>query len=416
MRQHSVTWSVLAAVMMALSAGVSIQQAQQAAAPAAAKASPAGSAPVFQYDATWPKRPLPGNGILGAVLSVAVDDKDHVWVMHWPHWIGEGDDDGTRGVRECCKPMPPVVEFDANGTVVQAWGEIKDPNLPPGGFQWVELPGARLDLLASRRGAPEVAHGGAHGLSIDPKGNVWAGTHSTEGGGRPNVFSSLAKFTRDGKLLIQKGKRGESKGNADTEHFAQPTQVAFNPKTNEAFVSDGYNNRRVIVLDADTMAFKRMWGAYGKPPSDEPMAQRKPGEPPPQQFRLVHCIKRSKDGLLYVCDMSSRRFQVFREDGTYLGEAFPSGVDGTGTVDDVAFSADPGQRFIYAADGQNRKVWILRRDTLEVVGSFGHRGYYPGEFAGYIHSISTDSKGNIYVGEFPAGNRVNRFKLVAAGK
>ena len=59
---------------------------------------------------------------------------------------------------------------------------------------------------------------------------------------------------------------------------------------------------------------------------------------------------------------------------------------------------------------------LLRRDTLETIGSFGHRGYYGGEFAGYIHSIATDSKGNIYVGEFPAGNRVNRFKMIAAGE
>ena len=414
MRQHSITWWALAAMVMAMSACGGTQPAQEPAVPAGA--SPAGGAPVFEYDPTWPKRPLPDNGIFGAVLSVVVDDRDHVWVMHWPHWIADGDDDGARGVRECCNPMPPVVEFDATGAVVQAWGAADDPDLPAGGFQWVELPGHRLDLLGSRRTLADVAHGGAHGLSIDPKGNVWAGTHSTEGGGRTEVFSSLAKFTRDGTLLIQKGKHGQSKGNADTDNFAQPTQVAFDPETNEAFVSDGYNNRRVIVLDADTMAFKRMWGAYGKPPSDEPMAQRKPGDPPPPQFGLVHCIKMSRDGLLYVCDMSSRRFQVFRKDGTFVNEAFPSGMDGTGSVDDVAFSSDPEQRFVYVADGQNRKVWILRRDTLETIGSFGHQGYYPGEFAGYIHSIATDSKGNIYVGEFPAGNRVNRFKMIAAGE
>ena len=415
MRQHSVTWSVLAAVMMALSAGGGTQRAQVASALPAATASRAGGVPVFQYDPTWPKRPLPNQGIFGAVLSVAVDDRDHVWVMHWPHWIAEGDDDGARGVRECCKPMPPVVEFDATGAVVQAWGDGPDPKLPPGGFQWMELPAHHLDLLNSQR-AIVVAHGGAHGLSIDFKGNVWAGTHSPEGGGREKAFSSLAKFTRDGKLIIQKGKLGQSKGNADTDNFAQPTQVAFDAKTNEAFVSDGYNNSRVIVIDADTMAFKRMWGAYGKPPSDEPMAQRKPGDPPPQQFRLVHCIHMSKDGLLYVCDMSSHRFQVFRKDGTFVKEAFPTGVDGTGSIDDLAFSSDPGQKFVYATDGQNRKVWILRRDTLETIGSFGHRGNYPGEFAGYIHSIATDSKGNVYVGEFPSGNRVSRFKMTGAGK
>lgn len=89
MRQHSVTWSLLAAVMMALGAGGGTQRAQQAAALAAAPLA-AGGVPVFQYDPTWPKRPLPNQGILGAVLSVAVDARDHVWVMHWPDWIASG--------------------------------------------------------------------------------------------------------------------------------------------------------------------------------------------------------------------------------------------------------------------------------------------------------------------------------------
>ncbi len=413
MRKHSVAWSAVAAVMMALSAGGGTQRAQEASARPAAPASRAG-VPVFQHDPSWPKRPLPNHGIFGAALAVWVDERDHVWVMHWPHWIADGDDDAARG-RECCKPLPPVVEFDATGAVVQAWGDVKDPNLPADGFRWVEQPGFKVDLLDNLPPA-ERAHGGAHGLYVDYKGNVWAGTHSPEGGGRAKALSSLAKFTHDGKLIIQKGKWGQSKGNADTDNFAQPTMVAVDPKTNEAFVSDGYNNRRVIVIDADTMAFKRMWGAYGKPPSDEAIARRKPGDPPAAQFGLVHCLKMSKDGLLYVCDMSNRRFQVFRKDGTFVKEAYPSGIDSMGTVDDVSFSADPGQRFVYVADGQNRKVWIVRRDTLETVGSFGQRGYYGGEFAGYIHSISTDSKGNVYVAEFPAGNRVDRFKLVSPGK
>lgn len=414
MRQHKGSWWVLAAVMISMSACGGTPPAPASSQPVATP-SATSDVPTFEYDPAWPKRPLPNHGIFGAILSVAVDDRDHVWVMHWPHWIADGDDDAARG-RECCTPLPAVVEFDPNGAVVQAWGKPQDPDLPAGGFQWTELPGHRVDLLNSRRDVV-AAHGGAHGLSIDFKGNVWAGTHSPESRDPKLAYASLGKFTRDGKLLIQKGKVGQGKGNADTEHFGQPTQVAFDAATNEAFVSDGYNNRRVIVVDADTMAFKRMWGAYGKPPSDEPQAQRKPGDPPPQQFRLVHCIKMSRDGLLYVCDMSSRRFQVFRKDGTFVKEAFPSGMDGVGTVDDVAFSSDPEQRFVYVADGQNRKVWIVRRDTLETVGSIGGgRGYYPGEFAGYLHSIATDSKGNVYVGEFTGGNRIDRFKMVSTGK
>ena len=182
------------------------------------------------------------------------------------------------------------------------------------------------------------------------------------------------------------------------------------PETNEAFIADGYDNRLVIVVDADTMAYKRMWGAYGNEPMDGPLPAREPGDTPSQQFRGVHCIKESRDGLLYVCDRPSDRVQVFRKDGTFVHEGFvTANTLGTGTVADVAFSPDPEQRFVYVADGLNRKVWILRRDTLETVGSFGNRGYYGGEFAGYLHALATDSKGNVYVGEHQGGNRIQRF-------
>jgi DNA-binding beta-propeller fold protein YncE len=262
-----------------------------------------------------------------------------------------------------------------------------------GGFQWVR------------------ERGGAHGLYIDHKGNVWTGTH-TPGARYTNAFANLAKFTREGKFLMQKGAFGQSKGNADTENFGQPTGIVVDPETNEAFVSDGYDNRRIIVVDGDTMAFKRMWGAYGNKPIDDPLPPRTSGDKPAQQFRGVHCIKMSRDGLLYVCDRPSDRVQVFRKDGSFVKEGYvTANMKGTGTVADVAFSADPEQRFLYVADGLNRKVWILLRDTLEVVGSFGNRGYYGGEFAGYLHALATDSKGNVYVGEHEGGYRVQRFRM-----
>ena len=396
MRHTSLTLGVVMAAMVAASA-CGTPAVSESESPAMEITGDETGVPIFEYDPTWPRRPMANAAIFGAVMAIDVDDDDNVWVMHWPHYLGQTDNSAVFGRGDCCNPLPFVTKFNLDGDLLDAWGEADDESLVAPGFQWA------------------VQRGGAHGIYIDYAGNVWTGSH-TPGARYEGAYANLAKFTNDGAFIMQKGAFGQSAGNADTDNFGQPTGIVVDEATNEAFIADGYDNRRVIVIDADTMEYKRMWGAYGEPPRDEPMAQRRPGDPPSPQFGLVHCIKMSRDGLLYVCDMTSRRFQVFRKDGTFVQEAFPSGMDGTGSVDDVAFSSDPEQRFVYVADGQNRKVWILRRDTLETIGSFGHRGYYGGEFAGYIHSIATDSQGNIYVGEFPAGNRVNRFKMIAAGE
>jgi DNA-binding beta-propeller fold protein YncE len=182
------------------------------------------------------------------------------------------------------------------------------------------------------------------------------------------------------------------------------------PATNEAYIADGYGNHRVIVYDAETGAYKRHWGAYGNVPSDENLGPYDPNAPPPQQFRNpVHCADMSNDKLLYVCDRANDRIQVFQPDGTFVKEMFiRKETLGSGSVWDITFSRDPEQSYIYLADGENRQVHILRRDTLELLTSFGDGGRQPGQFYG-VHSIATDSKGNIYTTETYHGRRVQKF-------
>ena len=384
MRQKIITLAVVAVVTAALSSCSAPEVDENEALSVAITGAEEG-VPILEYDPTWPKRPLPNDGIFGAILAIDVDNEDHVWVMHWPHYIQGGFSSVTM------KPLAFVSEFDANGELLQQWGEAEDPNLPAPGFEWAR------------------DRGGAHGIYRDHEGNIWTGSH-TPGARYEGAYANLAKFTNDGTLIMQKGAFGQSTGNADTENFGQPTGIVVDEATNEAFVADGYDNRRVIVIDADTMAFKRMWGAYGNEPVDGPLPARTPDSEPSQQFTGVHCIKMSQDGLLYVCDRPNNRVQVFQKDGTFVQEGFVA--TGFGTVADVAFSAGPEQRFVYVADGSNRKVWILRRDTMETVGSFGNWGNYGGEFAAYMHAIASDSKGNVYVGEFQGGDRVQRFKVV----
>jgi DNA-binding beta-propeller fold protein YncE len=188
------------------------------------------------------------------------------------------------------------------------------------------------------------------------------------------------------------------------------------PKTNELYVADGYGNHRVIVFDAETGKYKRHWGAYGNKPDDIDHGRYKPDDPPPQQFRNpVHCAELSHDNLLYVCDRVNDRIQVFKPDGTFIKEKFINKQTlGSGSVWDIAFSKDAQQKYIYLADGENDKVHIIDRDSLEVLTSFGDGGRQPGQFYG-VHSIATDSKGNIYTTETYRGQRVQKFVYKGLG-
>ena len=345
-------------------------------------------APVFEVDLTWPK-PLPNHWILGATIGVSSDSKDHIWIIHRPGSLEPGEVHATTDppIAQCCAPAPPILEFDQAGNLLRHWGG------PGEGFDWPDS---------------------NHGITIDYKGNVWIGGNSRPQGAQETFQSfhddMLLKFTQDGKFLLQIGKPGRSKGSNDTENLRLPAKTFVDPKTNEVYVADGYGNHRVIVFDADTGAYKRHWGAYGNKPNDENVAPYKPGSPPAQQFRNpVHCAQLSNDGLVYVCDRVNDRIQVFKPDGTFVKEAFfETNTLGSGSAWDIAFSRDPQQKYIYLADGENDKVRILDRATLEVLTSFGQGGRQPGEFYG-VHSIATDSKGNIYTTETYRGQRVQRF-------
>ena len=336
------------------------------------------SAPVFEVDPLWP-RPLPNNWLLGWTIGVWVDEQDYVWVIH----RGAGGlNNNERGaeldppIAECCRTAPPILVFDPEGNLVKSWGG------PGPGYEW---PSSN------------------HGVHVDYKGNVWIG-------GNGEKDAQILKFTKDGKFLMQVGHFGKNGGSNDPENFGRPAKIWVDPKTNEAYVADGYLNKRVAVLDADTGKMKRYWGAYGNQPDDTNMGPYDPKAPPAQQFRNpVHCIERSNDGLLYVCDRQNDRLQVFQPDGTFVKEMFYArNTRGAGSVWDITFSKDAAQRYIMLADGQNERVRVILRETLEELTSFGDGGRQPGQFYG-VHSIASDSKGNIYTTETYEGKRVQKF-------
>jgi DNA-binding beta-propeller fold protein YncE len=339
-------------------------------------------APRFEVDLTWPK-PLPNHWILGSTIGVSTDSKDHVWIIHRPGSLEPGEVHATTTppTAQCCMPAPPVLEFDQAGNLLRHWGG------PGKGFDW------------------PVSN---HGITIDYKGNVWVGGNNRTAETGPQDDAVL-KFTQDGQFLMQIGKPGQSKGSNDVKNLKQPAKIFVDPKTNEVYIADGYGNHRVIVFDADSGSYKRHWGAYGHKPDDVNLGPYKPGDPAAQFRNPVHCAQLSDDGLLYVCDRVNDRIQVFRPDGTFVKEAFlETGTLGSGSAWDIAFSRDPQQKYIYVADGENDRVHILDRESLEVLTSFGEGGRQPGEFYG-VHSIATDSKGNIYTTETYRGQRVQRF-------
>ena len=345
----------------------------------AALTADAGDAPpIFEVDPFWPQ-PLPNHWILGSVIGVSVDSRDHVWIIHRQDTFDERTEINAVAdppTAECCAPAPPVLEFDSDGNLVGSWGG------PSADYDWPQS---------------------NHGITVDHMDNVWIG-------GNGENDSHLLKFTRTGDLLLQLGEPFMRSGSNHPENFWRVAEINIDAEANEAYVADGYGNKRVAVLDAQTGEMKRYWGAYGNVPDDSPIPAYSPDDPPAQQFRSpLHCAELSRDGLVYACDRASDRIQVFQPDGAFIREAFiaPETL-GSGSVWDIAFSHDTEQRFIYLADGSNKKVHVLDRESLEVVSTFGGGGRQTGQFYG-VHSIAVDSRGNVYTTETYEGKRVQKF-------
>jgi sugar lactone lactonase YvrE len=333
--------------------------------------------PQFRAEGSWPK--LPSRWVMAIVSSTWIDDQDHLWVLQRP---------GTLADAERARAAPPVLEFDADGNFVQGWGG------PAPGYDWPET---------------------EHGIHVDPQGFVWVGGNGDE--------DQILKFTRDGEFVMQIGKRGMPKTNADTENLWRPADMFVHARTNELFVADGYGNRRIIVFDAETGAFKRMWGAFGNPPEDDPpMLDGEPMGPDgaTQFVPPVHAVRVSADDLVYVADRGGRRVQIFTTEGNYVEQLFigrechvPDCGNGT-TAAGLAFSPGAEQRYLYVANRSQAQIMVFDRSTFAYLDSFGSWGSEPGQF-GTLHHLSVDSQGNLYTAEvtplMPANRRVQKFAL-----
>jgi DNA-binding beta-propeller fold protein YncE len=334
--------------------------------------------PRFQVDPFWPK-PLPNNWILGQVSGIATDRYDRIWVVHRPTSLTPRERAAEQNPPEakCCVAAPPVLLFDQSGNLLRHWGGRGQ------GYQWPES---------------------EHGIFIDDNDFVWLAGNGKKDG-------QLLKFTMDGRFVLQIGRQGEGNDSNSTERLGSPADVAVDVAAKEVFAADGYGNRRVAVFDSETGAYKRHWGAYGRAPSDERTPPYDPSKPQSQQFgNPVHCIRIDKDGLVYVCDRSNNRLQIFRKDGGFVAEhIFERATRGTGSVYDLVFSPDKEQKLIYMIDGMNGEVRIVDRASKETLGRFGRPGRQVGQFTA-LHNIAVDRQGNIFTSEVNTGQRVQKFR------
>ena len=340
--------------------------------------------PQFRAEGSWPK--LPSQWVMAIVASTWIDAQDHLWVLQRPNTLSD---------EEKPRAAPPVLEFDTEGDFIQAWGG------PGEGYDWPQT---------------------EHGIHVDPNGFVWIGGNGSD--------DQILKFTRAGEFVMQIGKGGPIKTNADTENLWRPADMFVHAQTNELFVADGYGNKRIIVFDADTGAFKRMWGAFGNVPADDSPAP--PGEGgdavprphpigpdgAPQFTPPVHAVKVSTDGLVYVADRGGRRVQIFTIAGQFVDQVFigrecraPDCGNGQ-TAAGLAFSQDPEQNYLYVANRSQAQIMVFDRRTLAFLDAFGSWGSGSGQF-GTLHHLSVDSKGSLYTAEVtplnPENRRVQKF-------
>jgi DNA-binding beta-propeller fold protein YncE len=369
-----------------------------------------GRTPTFVVDPSWPK--IPNDWILGITSGLAIDAENNIWVLQRPRTLAPED---------AAHAAPPVLVFDTAGDFIKGWG---------GDGAEYEWPGTE------------------HGIFVDHNDYVWI---AGSGPGDDQIL----KFTTDGDFVMQIGHAGRSRGNTDTLNVNRAADVYVYPPTNELFVADGYGNRRVIVFDAETGRYKRMWGAFGNPPTDPPpspggrggrgrgggaaaAADTEADRAASQNFDLVHGVRVSNDGLVYVSDRGGMRFQVFTIDGEYVTQVMVgrNEVDSAAIAERVgdtmwgrpasewitmvntahqsasrsAFSADPEQRYLFIADRSNQQVITFDRISLQPLSRFGRVGNRPGEFY-VLHDMVADPRGNLYTAEVQDGRRAQKFSL-----
>jgi hypothetical protein len=424
------------------------------------------TAPSFVVDPGWPK-PLPNDWRISQVGGITVDSHDNIWVYHRPRALesssaGALPPAGTnaRGVpisglghtrpwgdrsTGCCLPAPAVLKFDQEGNLLDAWGGPSDPGFleqncrEADGCFW---PGREHGIFVDHNDFVYISGNGQDNGANQQQGvptYPWAPTFGDD--------SHILKFTAEGEFLFQIGREGmegpdSEKIDGGPNGTPQPylvADLAVQASTNHLIAADGYGNKRVLIMDAETGAYVGHFGAYGQNPvEDDPssgvadtevgpwMSDYTAGNMTPMFFRSpLHGVRVADDGYLYVSDRGNNRVQIFDLNSEDLGKpcANPdaqAGVCGfvgeihiapqtaSGTSGTSALSTDPGQTCLYVGDLANGTLYIINRENRTELDRIGRSGRQIGEFH-WLHTLAVDSQGNIYTGEVDSGQRVQKF-------
>lgn len=268
----------------------------------------------YAVDTSWPKLPKGYN--FGPCSAVDVDAQGHVWVFNRGSW--------------------PVMEFDREGNLLQAWS------------------------------AESFRVTTAHGLRVAPDGNLWC--VDVDG-------HVILKVNREGRVLMILGKRQGVPGNNESvDGFQRPTNVAFLPN-GHLYIADGYLNSRVVEVTADG-DYVRQWGRPGR------------GE---GEFAVVHDVAIDARGRVYIADRNNERIQVFAPDGTFITQ-----WTGLGSPWGLCYVAS--EEALYMGDGKYGRIVKLSLQG-DVLGTLGAYGKAPGRLD-YVHSLAVDPvDGSIYTAE-----------------
>jgi hypothetical protein len=353
------------------------------------------SAPRYLFDPAWPK-PLPNNWKMGGVTGLVVDKDDNVWVLNRPNDTTEAEDNASTSppTAHCCVRPPTMIHVSKTGDVI-------------GSFD-----------------APQ-----GHGMDVDGQGFVYIG-QDTVRKYDPKSGQVVKELPRVSEAQPQGGGRG--RGNADPAERAKavaafrakypPTtpqivgqieEIRLDERAREMYVADSYLGGRVMIYDLDTFAFKRGWGAYGKPlaqiSTNDADRDYTPNGPMPRDFRGHLTLNFSNDGLVYAADRNANRIHVTDKQGKFIKEFVVAPETGEGgATGGIAFSHDPEQRLLVISDLTNNHIWFLNRADGKVLDRMGSMGDNGGQWYG-LHMIAIDSQGNIYTGEVQNGERVQRF-------
>jgi DNA-binding beta-propeller fold protein YncE len=362
-------------------------------------------APAYRNVPLWPRPFVDDSWVIGSVTGVATDAQNNVWVAHRGNESLEANERGMIPVpggqgqpssSVCCMAAPFILQYDPNGKLINSWGGASS------GYQWPQATGG---IAVDAKGNVWIT---AAGLEVNPNPPTGRGRGGAPGGAPekppppPIADAHVLKFSSDGRYLMTIGTPGKMDGPESQTTLNRPSAVAYDSAANEVFVAD-MGNKRIAVFDADKGTYKRHFGGGATPFSD------------------VTCVEMARDGMVYVCDKSNNRIAVFDKSGKFVKEGYVAKntgggilagsfgvINAKGSVWDVAFSNDQAQRWLFVADGMNKKIRILNRDTLTEAGTFGSGGRYPGQFL-VVNSIATDSQGNVYTGETHHGKRVQKF-------